>query len=175
MEKFSIPRKKVPPRYRFYMSGFFYFMYLWEKVGRRGNNVGDVNIDIRVITGVRRDENMAKPRTKAHVQTELTVEEKRLVRAIAKEREYQSTQEKKIEDIADIVRAVGRSEYIVLDDGVSVTVNDMLVASAYGNALRNPETSFKDLLEAQKVANNDTSDTPQVNITFVSNGQDLGD
>lgn len=119
---------------------------------------------------------MAKKKyKKVHVETQLTPEEKKLVKAIARQRTYQEEQGKKIEDIADIVRAVGRSEYVVLDDGTSVTVNDMLVASAYGNAMKNPETSFKDLLEAQKVANNDTSDTPQVNITFVSNGQDLGD
>ena len=117
----------------------------------------------------------AKGVRKGYVQAELTDEEKRLVKAVAKQREYQDEQGKKIEDIADIVRAIGRSEYVVLDDGTSVTVNDMLVASAYGNAIKNPETSFKDLLEAQKVANNDTSDAPQFNVTFVTNGQDLGD
>lgn len=118
---------------------------------------------------------MARGTKKVHVETTLSQEEKKLVKAIAKQREYQDEQGKKIEDIADIVRAIGRSEYVVLEDGTSVTVNDMLVASAYGNAIRNPETSFKDLLEAQKVANNDTSDGTAVNITFVSNGQDLGD
>ena len=112
---------------------------------------------------------------KGYVKTDLTEDEKKLVRSIAKERTYQEEQGKKIEEIADIVRAVGRSEYVVLDDGTSVTVNDMLVASAYGNAIRNPETSFKDLMEAQKVANNDSSDAPQFNVTFVTNGQDLGD
>jgi hypothetical protein len=112
---------------------------------------------------------------KGYVKTDLTSDEKKIVRAIAKERTYQEEQGKKIEEIADIVRAVGRSEYVVLDDGTSVTVNDMLVASAYGNAIRNPETSFKDLMEAQKVANNDSSDAPQFNVTFVTNGQDLGD
>ena len=112
---------------------------------------------------------------KGYVKTDLTADEKKLVRAIAKDRAYQEEQGKKIEEIADIVRAVGRSEYIVLEDGTSVTVNDMLVASAYGNAIRNPETSFKDLMEAQKVANNDSSDAPQFNVTFVTNGQDLGD
>lgn len=112
---------------------------------------------------------------KAYVSTDLTEDEKKIVKAIARERAYQDEQGKKIEDIADIVRAVGRAEYIELDDGTSVTVNDMLVASAYGNAIKNPETSFKDLLEAQKVANNDTSDAPQFNVTFVTNGQDLGD
>ena len=118
---------------------------------------------------------MARGIKKVKIDVELSPEEKKMVKAIAKERQYQDEQGKKIEDIADIVRALGRSEYIELDDGTSVTVNDMLVASAYGNALRNPETSFKDLLEAQKVANNDTSDGTAVNITFVSNGQDLGD
>ena len=118
---------------------------------------------------------MARGTKKVHVEVGLSSEEKKLVKAIAKQREYQDEQGKKIEDIADIVRAIGRSEYVVLEDGTSVTVNDMLVASAYGNAIRNPETSFKDLLEAQKVANNDTSDAPQFNVTFVTNGQDLGD
>jgi hypothetical protein len=112
---------------------------------------------------------------KGYIQTKLTEDEKKLCRAIARERSYQEEQGKRIEDIAEIVRAVGRSEYLVLDDDTKVTVNDMLVASAYGNAIKNPETSFKDLLEAQKVANNDTSDGAKVNITFVSNGQDLGD
>lgn len=118
---------------------------------------------------------MARGVKKVTVDTELTAEEKKLVKAIARQREYQEEQGKKIEDIADIVRAIGRSEYVLLDDGTSVTVNDMLVASAYGNAIKNPETSFRDLLEAQKVANNDTSDAPQFNVTFVTNGQDLGD
>lgn len=118
---------------------------------------------------------MARGVKKVQVDTELTAEEKKLVKAIARQREYQEEQGKKIEDIADIVRAIGRSEYVLLDDGTSVTVNDMLVASAYGNAIKNPETSFRDLLEAQKVANNDTSDAPQFNVTFVTNGQDLGD
>jgi hypothetical protein len=112
---------------------------------------------------------------KGYVKTDLTEEEKKLVKAIAKERTYQEEQGKKIEEIADIVRAIGRSQYVILDDGTNVTVNDMLVASAYGNAIKNPETSFKDLLEAQKVANNETSDAPQFNVTFVTNGQDLGD
>jgi hypothetical protein len=112
---------------------------------------------------------------KGYVEVTLTEDEKKLCRAISRERKYQEEQGKKIEDIADIVRAVGRSEYVKLDDDTSITVNDMLVASAYGNALKNPETSFKDLLEAQKVANNDTNDSTAINITFMSNGQDLGD
>ena len=112
---------------------------------------------------------------KGYVEVKLTEDEKKICRAIAKQRSYQEEQGKKIEDIAEIVRAVGRSEYLVLDDDTTVTVNDMLVASAYGNAIRNPETSFKDLLEAQKVANNDTSDGTNVKITFFTNGQDLGD
>lgn len=114
-------------------------------------------------------------KSKLVVDVNLSDEEKKLVKAIAKERSFKEEQGKKIEEIADIVRAVGRSEYVVLDDGTSVTVNDMLVASAYGNAIKNPETSFKDLLEAQKVANNDSSDAPQFNVTFITNGQDLGD
>lgn len=116
-----------------------------------------------------------KYKPKGYVEVKLTEDEKKLCKAIAKERNYQAEQGKKIEEIADIVRAVGRAEYVVLDDDTSVTVNDILVASAYGNAIKNPETSFKDLLEAQKVANNDSSDAPQFNVVFMTNGQDLGD
>lgn len=112
---------------------------------------------------------------KGYIETRLSEDEKKICRAIAKQRSYQEEQGKKIEDIAEIVRAVGRSEYMVLEDDTKVTVNDMLVASAYGNAIRNPETSFKDLLEAQKVANNDTTDGTSIQIQFVTNGQDLGD
>lgn len=116
-----------------------------------------------------------KYKPKGYVEVKLTEDEKKLCKAIAKERNYQAEQGKKIEEIADIVRAVGRAEYVVLDDDTSVTVNDILVASAYGNALKNPDTSFKDLIDAQKVANNDVNDTTAINITFMTNGQDLGD
>ena len=109
------------------------------------------------------------------VSVELTDDEKRIIKALAKEKKTQAELGNKVLDIAEIVKMVGRCEYVTLEDGTLVTINDMLVASAYGNALLNPETSFKDLLDAQKVANNDTSNAPQFNVTFVTNGQDLGD
>lgn len=113
------------------------------------------------------------PQTATSFFETLTPQERMIIGAVKRCRK--SDTEKKIMDIADIVKQVGHQEYVTLDDGTSLTINDMLVASAYGNAIRNPKTNFRELNFAQKVINNDTEDNNAVTINFVSNGQDLGD
>lgn len=113
------------------------------------------------------------PKTEKSFFETLTPQEKMIIGAVKKCRK--EDKDKKIMDIADIVRQVGHQEYVTLEDGTELTINDMLVASAYGNAIRNPKTNFRELNFAQKVINNDTEDNNAVTINFVSNGQDLGD
>lgn len=117
--------------------------------------------------------NTNKPKSAKSFFETLSPQEKMVIGAVQRCRK--SDKEQKILDIADIVKQVGHQEYVTLDDGTSLTINDMLVASAYGNAIRNPKTNFRELNFAQKVINNDTEDANSVTINFVSNGQDLGD
>lgn len=119
-----------------------------------------------------KDDNIIK-REKPYFET-LSKNEQMMITSISKYKQRKDNKEKAL-DIAELVREVGRQEYVTLEDGTELTINDILVATAYGNALRNKRTSFRELNDAQKVINNDTQENNAVTINFVSNGQDLGD
>lgn len=85
----------------------------------------------------------------------------------------------KISSLAEIAKQIGESEYVMFDDedGVNLTINEKCVAVAYGNMIRNPKTSFRDLNDLQKVVKDDTDDGNKngIVVNFITNGQDLGE
>ena len=85
----------------------------------------------------------------------------------------------KIASLAEIAKQIGESEYVMFDDedGVNLTINEKCVAVAYGNMIRNPKTSFRDLNDLQKVVKDDTDDGNKngIVVNFITNGQDLGE
>lgn len=83
----------------------------------------------------------------------------------------------RINSLAEIAKQVGESDYIVFDDGDNLSINEKCVAVAYGNLIRNPKTSFRDLNDLQKVVKDDTDDGNKngIVVNFITNGQDLGE
>ena len=93
-------------------------------------------------------------------------------------REANKEAKERIKSLAEIAKAVGESDYIMFDDeSDNLTINEKCVAVAYGNMIRNPKTSFRDLNDLQKVIKDDTDDGKNngIVVNFITNGQDLGE
>ncbi len=93
-----------------------------------------------------------------------------------KQRELSKKEAKeKAKTLAEVTKELLESEFVKLDDGVDLTINDLLVAKATATLMSSDKTTFKDLNEAQKVIKNDTDDN-RGGFTLIlnTNGQDLG-
>lgn len=93
-------------------------------------------------------------------------------------REANKETKDRIKSLAEIAKAVGESDYIMFDDeSDNLTINEKCVAVAYGNMIRNPKTSFRDLNDLQKVVKDDTDDGKNngIVVNFITNGQDMGE
>lgn len=114
--------------------------------------------------------------------SKLSEEERLITLSLWNEKRKESikaNKEKKerINSLAEIAKQVGESDYIVFDDGDNLSINEKCVAVAYGNLIRNPKTSFRDLNDLQKVVKDDTDDGNKsgIVVNFITNGQDLGE
>lgn len=88
--------------------------------------------------------------------------------------EKRDKNEKRKKDLADITKELMDSEYVNVG-GTSLTIGDMIVATATANMVNNPRVGFKEVNEAQKVISNSTDNNNGVTIIVNTNGQDLGD
>ena len=103
-------------------------------------------------------------------------EKKRILESyLGKKEEDSKNNREHAKKIADIAREVSECDYVTFEDG-SITVAEMLVATAYANELVNPKTNFASLNMVQKVIDNDTTNGQAgFTVNFITNGQDLGD
>lgn len=104
-------------------------------------------------------------------------QEKPIFKAILDKKEQELLQSKKTaKTIAETTREVMEQPFVKFDDDSSLTIQDMLVASATRNMLSNPKMSFREINDVQKVISNDV-DTNKNGCTIIinTNGQDLGD
>lgn len=88
------------------------------------------------------------------------------------EKQDKKTQKKK--ELAEITKELMDSEYVDVG-GVSLTIGDMMIATATANMINNPRIGFKEINDAQKVIEGNTNNMNGVTIVVNTNGQDLGD
>lgn len=99
---------------------------------------------------------------------------KEVLDARLKELEKRESKENRKKDLADITKELLDSEYVNVG-GTSLTIGDMIIATATANMVNNPRIGFKEVNEAQKVISNSTDNNNGVTIIVNTNGQDLGD
>lgn len=100
---------------------------------------------------------------------------KKVVGARITQLEKKDKKEKRKSDLAEITKDLLDSEYVDLGD-TSLTIGDMLVATATANMIENPRTGFKEINDAQKVIDgNINADAGKFTVIINTNGQDLGD
>lgn len=89
--------------------------------------------------------------------------------------EKMDKKENRKKELAEITKEIMDSEYVNLGT-TSLTIGDMIVATAAANLVNNPRTGFKEINDAQKVIDNSTDNNSNgVTIIVNTNGQDLGD
>lgn len=89
--------------------------------------------------------------------------------------EKRDKKETRKKELAEITKEIMDSEYVNLGE-TSLTIGDMIVATATANLVNNPRTGFKEINDAQKVIDNSTDNNSNgVTIIVNTNGQDLGD
>lgn len=99
---------------------------------------------------------------------------KKVVEARINQLEKQEKKENRKKELAEITKELMDSEYVNLGD-TSLTIGDMVVATATANMVNNPRVGFKEINDAQKVIDNSTDNNNGVTIIVNTNGQDLGD
>lgn len=116
--------------------------------------------------------------------SKLSEEERRITLSLWNEKRKEAmkaNKEKKerVATLAEIAKQIGESDYVMFDDesDVNLTINEKCVAVAYGNMIRNPKTSFRDLNDLQKVVKDETDEGNKngIVVNFITNGQDLGE
>lgn len=93
-----------------------------------------------------------------------------------KERWKQDKKERS-RSLAEVTKSLVEDTFVTFDDdGVDLTINELLVSRATANLLNNEKITFKDLNEVQKVIDNDTAKSVGgLTIVVNTNGQDLGE
>ena len=83
--------------------------------------------------------------------------------------------ENRKKELGEITKEIMESEYVEVG-GTSLTIGDMIVATATANMIENPRTGFKEINDAQKVIEGNTdADAGKFTVIINTNGQDLGD
>lgn len=79
--------------------------------------------------------------------------------------------------LAEVTRSLAEETFVEFDDdGVDLTINELLVAKATANLMNNDKVTFKDLNDMQKVIDNDVAKSVGgMTIVINTNGQDLGE
>lgn len=91
------------------------------------------------------------------------------------ERKKENKDESRRKKIAEITKEILTSEAVVLDNGCSVTYQDLMIGRAIANNVGNSELGFRDLGDMQRVLGESAEQETGVIINVITNGQDLGD
>ena len=93
-----------------------------------------------------------------------------------KERWKQDKKERS-KSLAEVTKSLIEDTFVTFDDeGIDLTINELLVSRATANLMNNEKITFKDLNDVQKVIDNDTAkNVGGLTIVVNTNGQDLGE
>lgn len=95
---------------------------------------------------------------------------------LKKKEQEKSENKSKAKQLAEITKEMLEGDYIDLGDDTNLSVSELLISKVMYNALTSNKTSFKDLNDAQRVVDNNTSEGKNgFTLVLNYNGQDLGD